>query len=295
MCDKSLRLVGIDPEKRWSKEKRSLNFKEHYGSTPLSLAHVWYDITVFDFDASLKLKDFEKEQRGFMMFMVANFYVWTYPRNAGLIAAHFDIGKYYCRGRPLWIWIERVAALRAKKIVWIRELDDPNAECFVVTIDGTDFKTWEKKHPTLNMDTGQYTKKHAHGGLKYQVVISMYHQRVVHIYGPCRGGLGDKTMLTDSGVLGLIKKGKLAIVDRGYLNYANKDKLSWPNAQDHPAVNNIKSRGRLRQESFNGRCSYFKILNDEFRNGTKKHGAAFLMVAVLVQYSMENGNPLFLV
>jgi hypothetical protein len=145
MCDKSLPLVGIDPQQRWSKEKRSLNFKEHYGSTPLSLAHVWYDITVFDFDASLKLKDFEKEQRGFMMFMVANFYVWTYPKNTGLIAAHFDIGKYYCQGRPLWIWIEQVAALRAKKIVWISELDDPNAECFVVTIDGTDFKTWEKK------------------------------------------------------------------------------------------------------------------------------------------------------
>ena len=62
-------------------------------------------------------------------------------QDAGLIAAHFDIGKYYCRGRPLWIWIKQVAALRAKKIVWIRELDDPNAECFVVTIDGTDFKT----------------------------------------------------------------------------------------------------------------------------------------------------------
>ena len=249
VCDKGLHILKIDEENRWCREKREIRFKEQYGNKPLILALVWYKLTVYDFEEGLKLKAFEKEQRGLKMFLISIFFVWTYPKNAGVLSAHFGISKDFCQGRPLWIWIERVAALKTKKIVWLRELDDPNAELFIISIDGTDFKTWEKKHPTLNQDRKQFTKKHKHGGLNYQVVLSVHHQQVVDIYGPCQGGISDKAMLHESGVLVRIKNQKLAIVDLGYINYANKENLSWPNQHDAQAVNNFKSRARLRHET----------------------------------------------
>ena len=82
--------------------------------------------------------------------------------------------------------------------------------------------------------------------------------------GPVRGGMGDKEMLTESGVLGLLKNRKLAIVDRGYINKDNRHKLSWPNPHDSKAVNNFKARARLRHEAFNGRMCFFDILSHEF-------------------------------
>ena len=107
------------------------------------------------------------------------------------------------------------------------------------------------------------------------------------------GGVKKKNMLEDSGLLEKLKKGKRAICDRGYIKDANKDKLSWPNLHDTPAVNNFKSRARLRHESFNGRLKFFSILKDTFRQSLAKHQFAFEAVVVIVQYQMDNGSPIF--
>jgi hypothetical protein len=101
-------------------------------------------------------------------------------------------------------------------------------------------------------------------------------------------------MLHESGVLNMLKEGKFGIVNRRYIDVKLKDKLSWPNPQDVPVVNNFKSRARLRHETFNGRIRHFNILSEIFR-GSEKHGPAFEAVCVLVQYQMENGSPLFAV
>jgi hypothetical protein len=92
---------------------------------------------------------------GFMMFLVAHFFLWTYPKNAHLIVSRFRICETYSKGRHLWKWIQRIAALKALKIKWDSRLDSPDTENFVVTIDGTDFRIWEKKHPTFNQDRRQ--------------------------------------------------------------------------------------------------------------------------------------------
>jgi hypothetical protein len=41
-------------------------------------------------------------------------------------------------------------------------LDDPTSQIFVVTVDGTDFKVWEKKHATMPYDKAQYSHKFNH-------------------------------------------------------------------------------------------------------------------------------------
>jgi hypothetical protein len=66
--------------------------------------------------------------------------------------------------------IGKLAALKAKKIVWDpTSLDSSDTEIFVISIDGTDFKTWEKNHGTMPVDReGQMSHKFNHGAVKYK-------------------------------------------------------------------------------------------------------------------------------
>jgi hypothetical protein len=86
-------------------------------------------------------------------------------------------------------------------------------------------------------------------------------------------------------------------VDRGY-NLKIQDKkylFSWPNGFDSKELNNFKSCGHLRHETFNARLKNFRCLLDTFRHGFDKHTFVFEAVVVIVQYQMDNGSPIFAV
>jgi hypothetical protein len=284
----ALRYLGITKKTEHQKE---LEFHKHYGSSSLSIASMWFDLCHTDIEsAKLSLKE---RQGGVKMFLAAHFYLWSYTKNSHMLASRFNICEKYARGKYLWNWIRRIKALSANVITWPSSLDSNSTVLFAISIDGVDKKGRERKHPTLNQDSKRFTPKHHHAGCKWQIALSVQTSKCVHIFGPCRGGMGDKTMLKRSGVLDLLKNGKVAIVDRGYINEENRHKLSWPNPHDSKAVNNFKARARLRHESFNGRMCCFDILSHEFRQSEEKHGIAFLAVATIVQYQMDNGSPLY--
>ena len=56
---------------------------------------------------------------------------------------------------------------------------------------------------------------------------------------------------------------------------------------------NLKSRLRARNESLNGRFKDFRILFDTYHHDPEYHGFALEAVAVLVQYAMDHGHPIF--
>jgi hypothetical protein len=286
-----LRFLKIDPKGKKSKAQRLHTFHKHYGSTPLVLADQYFDLCHTNIEKA-KLTNKEKT-RGFKMFMAAHFFLWNYSKNAEVLASRFDICTKYAGGAHLWVWIERVAALEKKVIFWPKELDQISSETMALSVDGTDKKTWERKHATLPFDRKNYTKKHAHGGLKYQIVLCAKRQQAVDIFGPVRGGMSDKKMLQESGVLKRLQKGKLIVADRGYIDDKIKDKVSWPNLHDSKETNNFKSRCRLRHETFNGRISFFGSMSQTWTHTNMQHGLAFRAVAVTVQYQMNNGSPLF--
>jgi hypothetical protein len=60
--------------------------------------------------------------------------------------------KKYCGGERLWKWVMKIGALKGAKIGWDASLDDPDTETNIITVDGTDFRTWEVKHPLYNQD-----------------------------------------------------------------------------------------------------------------------------------------------
>jgi hypothetical protein len=89
--------------------------------------------------------------------------------------------------------------------------------------------------------------------------------------------------------------GKMGIANVGYEMDA-KGKLRYlciPSHLDSGELQNFKSRACCHHESLNGQLNNFKILQDIFHHGETCHGIAFHAVAVIVQYQMENGVPLF--
>lgn len=271
-----------------------VQFHKHYGSSPLDLADQWYDLTVTDIpEAKLSLK--ENSHHGFKRFMMAHYYLWSYEKNSHMLGSRFDIGERNCRGDPVWKWIAKIGALKAKKIVWPADWSSDDAEIFAITADGVDFRMWEKKHPKYNLDPKQCSKKFNHGAVKYLIAIAVFRRKAVFIDGPYRGGLHDLEMFRQKLKAKIQAARKKCITDRGFRSKLRDEQacLSLPDPMDSKQLGNFKSRARLRHETFNGRIKFFRILSDTFRHGEEKHKLAFEAVVVTVQYQMDNGSPIY--
>ncbi len=240
-------------------------FRKFYGSLPLDLADMWYDLTTTDIPEA-KVDKKEISMKGLRMFFAAHHFLWTYPKNAQLLASKFGICERYSRGDPLWKWIKKIQALKTKKIVWHEGLNSPNTEIFCVTVDGVDFRMWEKKHPEYPVDSKYYSKKYKHCGAKYELAVSVFHPKIVWMNGPFRGGKHDLEVFREDGLKAKIPQGKIAIADRGYRTDRTDEQemLALPNDLDDKELKNFKSRARMRHESVNGRIKFFECLSNTF-------------------------------
>ena len=285
------------------------DFKCLYGSHPMVLRAQWNDLLKSD-DAKVQLNNYDKSEVGFHMYMVAQNFLWTYPKNHEVLSSHFAfLSSRSAYGAPLWKWVGRIAALRAKKIIWPESsFNDPNAEIFIIGVDGVDFKVWEKKHPLVNKDSKMCSHKFKSAGVKYEIGVSSYDSKCVWISGPFRCGKHDATIyqgkedLADYAFrrrLGLpvhecleekMPAGKLAVADS---IYSKGKHTAVPNPCDSKMLHNHKARIRCRQESFNGRLKNYAILSQCFRHDLKKHKVALEAIAVTIQYQMDLGDELF--
>jgi hypothetical protein len=93
---KGLGYVGIGrvQQARLSGEEQNNEFKAHYGSPPLVLAAIWYDLCHTTIELA-HLEEKDKSESGFKRFMIAHFHLWTYPKNVCLLASRFNICKRY--------------------------------------------------------------------------------------------------------------------------------------------------------------------------------------------------------
>lgn len=117
VTERGLTYMGISREKqvRRSSKANVDVFKNHYGASPVVLAEMWYDLCSTDIDDA-KLTDKQKREKGFSCFLMAHHFLWTYPKNAGVLASRFGVCEKNASGRALWYWVGKVAALRAAKI-----------------------------------------------------------------------------------------------------------------------------------------------------------------------------------
>jgi len=169
----------------------------------------------------------------------------------------------------------------------------------MVTVDGVHARTREFYHELMSKNPKLYSHKFNQAGLTYEIALSVYEDRCVHINGPFYASVHDKKVFEDDRLdengnpMGLkykIPEGHLVIGDKGYRGCKN---LSCSNSHDTPEVRKMKGRARARQEAFNKRIKTFQCLDTRFRHAGKKHHLCFEAVVVICQYQLENGSPLF--
>jgi hypothetical protein len=291
--DHGLLLAGVVSSPKHTDERRHRDFQKQYGAPAVALADMWFDLQTTTIPGAA-LSESENSSKGLDRFLIAQNWLWIYHRNAKILADKFRICEDYAKGEKLWSWVRKIAALKDEKIVWNpQKLNHPHGPVFICSVDGTDYRTWEQKHPTLPQDRKQMSHKFKHGALKYEIAVCNYYSQICWVSGPHAGGKHDLTIFRE-GLKQKIVDGKRVNVDRGYRSSrADERMLSIPNACDSKLLCNFKSRSRLRGETFNGRLKKYEILNQTFRHGREKHSFAFLAVVVTMQYRMDNGEPLF--
>ena len=269
-------------------------FKEMCGSSPEGLTHIWCDLMNTAIPNALCVES-EKTLDGCRGFLMANCFLWGCPKNATwLRILFFPIGEKCTRGEPLWTWVRKIQALLPTKINFLDRFDDandPHCEMFIVGIDGTDCKTWERQHEVFPMDRKQMSHKFNHAALKHEIGVAMRENKIVWVNGPFPGGRHDLTIFREDGLKDRMPEGKIAVVDRGHATSKNDEVnvLAPPQIGDDPQIHRFMSRVRCRTETVMGRLKSFKVLSDTFRHGEQKHEWAFKACAVIVQCQIDHG------
>lgn len=284
-------------------------FKTHYGVTPrvaalvlndLSTTNipeaVWNELCPYD-DIPAKLEDTERGEKGWCMFLMSLHFLWTNPKNRFVLASRFGVCEKYARGKSLWKWVYRIAALQAKVIVWPEEsFNNPNWHSFIITVDCRDHKCWEKKHPSFNLDQSYASKKHGkHASFKYELAIDIHRDKIVWMNGPFKATKHDLTIFKEDGLCDKIRAlgtTKYVVCDLGYRSKPsdNMPFLAIPSSTDPICLKKFKSLARCRQEDVNGRMATFKILWDEFTHTEAQFKGCYEAIAVLIQYSLDAGD-----
>jgi hypothetical protein len=156
--------------------KNVQKFKEHYGSNPSVISFVWSDILIrTDIDLGICAND--RSEKGFRRLLAALHFLWAYPKNASLLGSTVGVSKRMVQGENLWKWVKVLAKLKEIKIVWPDdEYNNPNRQIYIISVDGVDFKVWEKSSPEFNIDKAQYSHKFNHGALKYELASTLLPQ-----------------------------------------------------------------------------------------------------------------------
>ena len=163
-----------------------------------------------------------------------------------------------------------------------------------MTIDGTLCPFDEiYLHPTKTKDPKYFSFKHQRAGLLYEVALSIYEDRCVWINGPTPGVETNDKGIFNRALRHLIPSGKKGLTDSGYICKYDTHILTWKRVGDTPEVRLFKRRALARQEVFNSRMKRFECLSTVFRHSEDGHKSAFFAIAVMCQYQMELGSPLF--
>ena len=126
MLQRALDILSISWYNKTGASREKL-FSKHFGSSPLTLAEQWSDLQTNQIPEA-QLKEGEKSAKGLRRFLIAHYFIWTYPKNAEQTAGRFFVTEKYCRRTDLWSWIQCIGALKAIKIRWQPYLDAPTSE-----------------------------------------------------------------------------------------------------------------------------------------------------------------------
>jgi hypothetical protein len=139
-----------------------------------------------------------------------------------------------------------------------------------------------------------FSYKFKGAGLRYELALSIIHGDIVWLNGPfpC-GACNNLTILQYGGLKDALEEGERVEADDGYAALDPefvKTRSSPFHPEEYKAVWN---KVRARQEIVNKRFKQWGVIREVFCHDIMKHHMCFQAVAVLMQLSIENGEPLF--
>lgn len=266
-----LQVAGFGP-KKLARRTQLRRYREMYGCNPCVVKELWRDV-----------KEQLPNEANLTHLYWALFFLKKYPTE-GDLASRMNKDPATIRK---WVWciILGIQELKAEKIVFPTE---DSTLIFIVSVDGTDCRI-EEPRP---FNKSWFSQKFRGPAVKYEVALDVLTGRCVWINGPFQGSKNDLTIFRQ-GLKHLIPPGKYAIADKGYKGEPTC--ISFPNHLDDEDIKEFKKRVRARQETFFSRMKSFAVMEQRFRHKPvmEKHKACFEAVAIIVQYSIDNGSPLF--
>lgn len=267
-----LHIAGFGP-KKFARRTQLRRFKDVYGVLPVVVQAIWYD-----------LKKVVPDNAKMDHLFWALYFLRRYPTE-GDFAGRLNKDP---KTLQKWVWtmIFGIQELKAEKIIFPKE--EPGLMIFLISVDGTDCRI-EEPRP---FSRSWFSQKFKGPAVKYEIGLSVLTGDCVWINGPFKGSKNDVTIFRE-GLIHRIPDGFYVIADKGYRGEPGK--VSHPNRLDDDEVREFKKRVRARHETFNARLKAFEVLNQRFRHKPVMHlhKACFEAAAVIIQYSMELGSPLF--
>ena len=259
-------------------------FKDHYGASHIVVAKIWEDLQTTNIpEARIKVLKFN-------YFLEALNFNYRYKRECER-EAQFDTSPKTLR-KYCWYYLLKIGALKSEKIVF-PPVEDFGDDILIMSVDGTHSIFYEIAHDEFSQNRPYFSHKKHHAGLCYELGIHLYESKLIWMNGSFPAGPNDKAnFMREHGLRDkLATIGKKAVGDKGYTGFP--DQCSTFNAFDDPAVQEFKSRAQMRHEQFNGMLKEFSTLADQFRHEQDKFEVCFEAAAVICQYRLENGEPLY--
>jgi hypothetical protein len=77
---------------------------------------MWFDLQTTTIPGAALSKSVNSS-KGLDCFFIAQNWLWIYHQNAKILADQFQICEDYAKGKKLWSWVRKIAALKDQKIV----------------------------------------------------------------------------------------------------------------------------------------------------------------------------------
>ena len=161
-------------------------------------------------------------------------------------------------------------------------------DCTHLIVDCTNCKVQQKGNV---FDSHTFAKK---SGLQNDVAIGILMREMKWINGPVPCGKYPDVSIFHASLLTCLDDFERVEADDGYIGESPfrakvpKAVLSRPSEADA-----FQKRVQGRHETINSRLKAYTILQSVYRHDITQHGYVFCAVAVLVQLSIKNGDPLY--
>lgn len=164
----------------------------------------------------------------------------------------------------------------------------------LLSIDGTDCRIPQQGAAVKGnpFSSHKFTGK---CGLRYELGVDIKEGNLVWINGPFPCGKYPDITIFRNGLRHFLDPFERVEADDGYIGEAPYH-VKCPKCAANPEENRwMQGRVRARHETLNGRFKAWEILKQLYRHDIEHHGYVFRAIAIIIQLTIDSGEPLFAV